>query len=122
MENPSVSRLAPVEFTVEKEGNVAFIIPPGEWVAGDDGETGFQEAIASLQKEGTIRVVVDLSGVNYMDSSALGQLVHGYSILKKGGGSLKLLKPSKRIIDLLSVTRLLAVFEVYQSRSDVPKG
>jgi anti-sigma B factor antagonist len=107
-----------VELTVEREGDIFFIVPQGQMLAGE-GDIRLKQELDRLRTEGHRRVAVDFSGVPYIDSSVLGQLVHGYSTLKKEGGGLKLLNPPKRIIDLLSLTRLITVFEIYQSRQGV---
>ena len=83
------------------------------------GDTRFREELDRLIQEGRKRVVVDFSKVPYIDSSVLGHLVHGYVTLKKRGGNLRLLSPSKRILDLLSLTRLITIFEIYESRKGV---
>jgi anti-sigma B factor antagonist len=110
-----------VELTVEREGDVFFIIPRGQMLAGD-GDLRLKQELDRLRGEGHRQVAIDFSGVPYIDSSVLGQLVHGYSTLKKEGGGLKLLNPPKRIIDLLSLTRLITVFEIYQSRQSVQES
>lgn len=107
-----------VDLKVEEEGNVCFIMPEGKMAAGC-GDQPFKEELERLLGAGKKRIVIDFSKVPYIDSSVLGHLVHGYSTLRKEGGSLKLLNPSKRIIDLLTLTRLLPVFEVYQTREQV---
>jgi anti-sigma B factor antagonist len=107
-----------VELRVEREGDVYFIVPHGQMLAGE-GDLRLKQEFDRLRGEGNRRIAIDFSGVPYIDSSVLGQLVHGYSMLKKEGGGLKLLSPPKRIIDLLSLTRLITVFEIYQSREDI---
>ena len=90
-------------------------------VAGS-GDEHFRSELDRLVQEGNRNVVVDLTHVPYIDSSGLGHLVHGYVSLKKRGGVLKLLNPSQRIIDLLSITRLIQIFEVYESREEILQG
>jgi len=107
-----------VELRVERDGNVYFIIPQGQMLAGE-GDIRLKQELDRLRGEGNRRIAIDFSGVPYIDSSVLGQLVHGYSLLKKEGGGLKLLNPPKRIIDLLSLTRLITVFEIYPSRQGI---
>jgi len=62
--------------------------------------------------------VLDLGGVAYVDSAGLGQLVQVYATTKNHGGSLKLLNLTKRLKDLLVVSKLLTVFDSYESESD----
>ena len=90
-------------------------------VAGS-GDERFRAELDRLVQEGNRNVVVDLTRVPYIDSSALGHLVHAYVSLRKKGGVPRLLNPSKRIVDLLSITRLIQIFEVYQSRKGIPRN
>jgi anti-sigma B factor antagonist len=61
------------------------------------------------------RIVLNLSGVNYIDSGGLGTLVSLYTTAHNAGGSVKLASLTQRVGDLLQVTKLLTVFEVYES-------
>lgn len=107
-----------MELKVEEEEGVHFIVPEGKMVAGS-GDTRFREELDRLIQEEKQHIVVDFSKVPYIDSFVLGHLVHGYVALKKRGGVLKLLQPSKRIVDLLSLTRLITIFEIYKNREEV---
>jgi anti-sigma B factor antagonist len=61
------------------------------------------------------RVVLNLSGVNYIDSGGLGTLVSLFATARNNGGSIKLSNLTKRVGDLLQVTKLVTVFEVYDN-------
>lgn len=106
-----------VKVKVENQDSVYFIVPSGELLAGK-GDRELKEELDNLKSQGKLKVVVDFSDVPYIDSSILGQLVHGYSELSKRGGGLKLVKPSKRISEVLALTRLDTVFEIFPSRSE----
>jgi anti-sigma B factor antagonist len=69
--------------------------------------------LLSLAQEGHTRVVVDLAGVNYMDSSGLGELIAGYVAAKQAGGVLKLMRLTRRVEVLLAVTKLVTIFETF---------
>ncbi len=84
-----------------------------------EGDQELRDEIGRLIAEGHHRVAVDFFGVPYIDSSVLGQLVHGYAQLKQLGGTLKILGPSKRIRGLLELTRLISVFEVFSDREEL---
>ena len=71
----------------------------------------------SLIQQGHTSLLVDLSGVSYVDSSGLGELIHAYATTKNRGGSLKLLNVTTRLRDLLVVTKLLTVFDTYDSEA-----
>lgn len=107
-----------VELRIEQQGDIHFLVPEGQMLAGE-GDVRLKQELDRLRAEGTKRIAIDLTAVPYIDSSVLGQLVHGYSLLKKEGGGLKLLNPPKRILDLLTLTRLLSIFEIYKSRQEL---
>ena len=75
--------------------------------------------LVRLIEEGHYKVAVDFSRVPYIDSSVLGQLLHGYAQLQQLGGTLKILGLSKRIQGLLELTRLITVFEVFSDREEL---
>ena len=77
-----------------------------------------RERIAQLAAAGKKNVVVDLGGVDYIDSTGLGILVICFTSLKKVGGALKLVNPNKRNVELLLLTKLHTVFEVYMEVQD----
>ena len=83
-----------------------------------DGEQQFKEELNRASAGGELQVIVDFSEVPYIDSSVLGQLVHGYTLMKKAGGALKLVNPSRRVMDLLKLTRLITIFEVFETRDE----
>ena len=68
------------------------------------------------------RLVVDLSDVSYIDSAGLGEIVRTYTTVSRQGGSLKLLHLTKRIADLLSITKLLTVFESFEAEADAVRS
>ncbi len=64
------------------------------------------------------QIVLNLGGVNYIDSGGLGTLVALYTTARNAGGSIKLAALTQRVGDLLQVTKLLTVFEVYDTVED----
>jgi anti-sigma B factor antagonist len=77
-----------------------------------------REKIAALSAAGKHNVVVDLGAVEYIDSTGLGILVICFTSLKKQGGALKLVNPNKRNVELLLLTKLHTVFEVFNEDQD----
>jgi anti-sigma B factor antagonist len=67
-------------------------------------------------------VVLNLEGVPYIDSAGLGEIVRTYTTISRQGGSMKLLNLTKRITDLLSITKLLTVFETYDNEADAVRS
>ena len=84
----------------------------------DDGATRLKDTINSLILQGRTQVVLNLGDVSYIDSGGLGQLVASFGSLSKTTGALKLLHVSKRNRDLLSITRLVTLFDTYESEAE----
>jgi anti-sigma B factor antagonist len=77
-----------------------------------------REKVTELAAAGRFKIVVDLGGVDYIDSTGLGILVICFTSLKKQGGALKLVNPNKRNVELLLLTKLHTVFEVFNEVQD----
>jgi anti-sigma B factor antagonist len=94
-------------------GSVAIITVNGDITLNKGGDVILKDKVQSLIQQGQKNIVVDLGGVSYVDSAGLGQLVQAYATTKNKGGALKLLNVTKRLKDLLVVTKLLTVFDTY---------
>ena len=103
-------------------GDVTIVDITGNLVANSSGDVALKDKVRSLIQQGRKRIVIDLGNVPYMDSSGLGELVHVYATTKNAGGSLKLLRLTRRLKDLLTITKLLTVFETYESEPDAIKS
>ena len=77
-----------------------------------------KDKINSLIQQGHKKLILNLEGVPYVDSAGLGEIVRTYTTVSRQGGSLKLLNLTKRIEDLLSITKLLTVFDTYESEQE----
>jgi anti-sigma B factor antagonist len=99
-------------------GNVAIVEVIGNFVA-HSGNALLKDKVRSLSQQGYTRLVVDLGRVPYMDSSGLGELVQAYATIKKAGGVLKLMRVTTRLRDLLTITKLLTVFDTYDDEASV---
>ena len=77
-----------------------------------------KDKINSLISQGQKKLLLNLEGVPYIDSAGLGEIVRTYTTVSRQGGKLKLLNLTKRIEDLLSITKLLTVFEVYETEAE----
>ncbi len=77
-----------------------------------------REAVQKLLAEGQTKVILDLSHVDYVDSTGLGGMVICYTSVKRQDGALKLVNPNKRNIEMLALTRLYTVFEVFTDLLD----
>jgi anti-sigma B factor antagonist len=94
-------------------GNVAIISIDGDITLNKGGDVLLKDKVQSLIQQGNKNIVIDLSRVAYVDSAGLGQLVQAYATTKNKGGALKLVNVTKKLKDLLVVTKLLTVFDTY---------
>jgi anti-sigma B factor antagonist len=82
------------------------------------GNITLQKAIRSQVEEGRNQIVLNLGRVNYIDSSGLGELVAGHDLLNKEFGRIKLINLTKRVLDLMMLTKLNTVFDIYDNESE----
>jgi anti-sigma B factor antagonist len=94
-------------------GEVMILDLAGKITIGE-GSVQLRDAVEKLLEAGRNRIILNLAGVNYVDSSGIGELVSRYTTTKNTGGRLKLLNLPKKIKDLLMITKLLTVFEIYE--------
>ena len=76
------------------------------------------DAIKRLVFEGETQIILNLEKVTYIDSSGLGELVAGFSTLKANNGALKLLNVPEKVVDLMTITKLYTVFEIFAEEID----
>lgn len=95
----------------EKDG-ITIIDVKGRLVAGDNVAT-LREELTQLVAAGKCNIILNLEHADYIDSTGLGSLVICYTTAKKGGGMVKLLNLNRRNVELLVLTKLTTVFEVF---------
>ena len=83
-----------------------------------EGDELLKERISNLIQQGHRKLLLNLEGVPYVDSAGLGEIVRTYTTVSRQGGNLKLVNLTKRITDLLAITKLLTVFETYESEDE----
>ncbi len=93
----------------------------GKLILGE-GDEMLRDKVNSLVHQGHKNILLNLEGVPYIDSAGLGEVVRTYTTVSRQGGKLKLLHLTKRIQDLLSITKLLTVFETYDSEPEALKS
>jgi anti-sigma B factor antagonist len=107
----------PLQFEEKKVGDVCVLVPEGKIVIGD--EVGaLREKIKQVLEGGQKNILISLEKVNYMDSTGVGALVGSFTTIRNKGGQLKLSSLSQRTRDILLVTKLLTVFDVYENEAD----
>jgi anti-sigma B factor antagonist len=98
-------------------GDVVILDLKGKITLGE-GDELLKDKVNSLLNQGHKKIVLNLAQVPYIDSAGLGEIVRTYTTVSRQGGSLKLLSLTKRITDLLSITKLLTVFETFDTEQD----
>jgi anti-sigma B factor antagonist len=98
-------------------GDVVVLDLKGKITLGE-GDELLKDKVNSLVNQGHKKIVLNLADVPYIDSAGLGEIVRTYTTVSRQGGSLKLLNLTKRITDLLSITKLLTVFETFDSEKE----
>jgi len=99
----------------EREG-VVILSLKGRLTVGE--ATSVREKVSAVQAAGHVNVILNLEHVEYIDSTGLGALVICFTSLKKAGGALKLVNPNKRNVELLLLTKLHTIFEVFADEQD----
>jgi anti-sigma B factor antagonist len=97
------------------EGSVKILDVTGKITQGD---ALFRDKIHSMINQGHKKILVNMSGVTYVDSAGLGELVGAYTTVKRSGGSLKLHSVTSKINELLTITKLLTVFETFDQETE----
>ena len=82
-----------------------------------EGSVQLRDAIRDLIGKGTKSILLNLGNVNYIDSSGLGELVSAYTTARNQGATLKLLKLTKKVHDLLQLTKLYTVFDIFDDEA-----
>jgi anti-sigma B factor antagonist len=100
----------------EREG-IAILDLKGRIVMGEEVTT-FRDAIRSMAEQPGQKVIVNMQGVDYIDSTGLGAIVMGSTSVRNQGGAVKLLNLNKRNIELLVATKLATIFEIFDNEQD----
>jgi anti-sigma B factor antagonist len=116
-----ISREAVMTINERKTGDVTVLDVDGKILLGE-GDVQLKRKIDELIERKETKLVLNLANVPYMDSGGLGEIVRSYTTVKRAGGELKLLHATKRISDLLTITKLITVFEVFETEADALKS
>jgi anti-sigma B factor antagonist len=102
-------------------GDVVILDLHGRILSGE-GERAIREAVGRLVDSGAANLLVNFADVPYVDSSIVGEMVTTLTTVSRTGGKLKLLGLPARVRSLLSMTRLLTVFETYESEDEAVRS
>jgi len=109
--------MAQLNIKERRAGDVTIMDLDGEVRIGDSA-TALRSAIRNLVAGGSSKLLLNLAGVRYIDSSGIGELIANYTTVGRSGGQLKLLNLTEKVQDLLVITKLLTVFDVYDDESE----
>lgn len=107
-----------MQLSERRIGDVVVVDVSGKITLGEGTDQVLKDKVRSLVQQGHTRLLLNLGDVSYIDSAGLGEIVQSYATVTKNGGALKLLNVTKRIQDLLSITKLLTVFETFDSEAE----
>ena len=111
-----------MEMTERTVGGVTVLDVSGKVTTADGTDKMLTDKLRSLVQQNRKKLLLNLANVTYVDSAGLGAIVHSYATVKNQGGSLKLLNVSGKLRDLLSITKLLTVFDSYDNEADAVKS
>lgn len=100
-----------------RTGDITILALTGKLALGDGHEL-LKDKVGKVVQEGRSQLLLDLSQVPYVDSAGLGELVRAYTAVNRKGGQLKLMGVAKRIKDVLALTKLLTVFEIFETERE----
>jgi anti-anti-sigma factor len=112
------SKLAIAE---REAGNVTVLTLTGQLVL-DDGDLVFRKRIHELVDRGRTQLVVDMSGVTYIDSAGVGMIVGKLKTVRERGGDMKLLNLNTRGLRILGISKLLLIFETFDNEAQALKS
>ena len=107
-----------MQLSERRIGDVVVVDVSGKITLGEGTDQVLKDKMRSLVQQGHTRLLLNLGDVSYVDSAGLGEIVQAYATVNKNGGALKLLHVTRRIQDLLSITKLLTVFETFDSEAE----
>ena len=113
--------MAELGVSERQAGDVTILDLSGEVRIGDSG-VALRDSIRKLADTGKKKVLLNLAGVKYVDSTGIGELIANYTTVTRQGGQLKLLSLTERIQNLLVITKLLTVFDSYDNEAEALKS
>ncbi len=110
-----------IQVTTRQVGDVSVVDVAGRITLGE-GASSLRETIRRMVTQGNKKILLNLGEVSYIDSSGIGELVSAFTTVTNHGGKLKLLGLTKRVKDLLQITKLYTVFEVFDDEAEAVRS
>ena len=105
-----------IKVTVRQIGEVSVIDAVGRLTLGA-GTNAVRDTVRDLVAGGNRKLVLNLAGITHMDSAGIGELVTGFTTAVSSGGRMKLLGLTRKVRELLQITKLYSVFEVFDDEA-----
>ena len=105
-----------VKLSSRQVGDVSVVDVAGRITLGE-GSSALRDTLRDMVAKNHKKILLNLGEVSYIDSSGIGELVSGFTSVTNSGGQLKLLGLTKRVKDLLQITKLYTVFDVHEEES-----
>ena len=105
-----------VKLSTRQVGDVSVVDVAGRITLGE-GSSALRDMMRDMVSKGQKKILLNLGEVSYIDSSGIGELVSGFTTVTNNGGQLKLLGLTKRVKDLLQITKLYTVFDVHDDEA-----
>jgi len=109
--------MAELNISERQAGDITILDMDGKVTLGE-GSVALRTTIRRLLGEGKKKIILNLAGVGYVDSSGIGEFVSSFTAVNKEDGTLKLLNLTQKIQDLLAITKLLTVFDVFENEGE----
>jgi anti-sigma B factor antagonist len=106
-----------MDITERAANGVTILDITGKIVLGE-GDVAIKERIKDLLADGQRKMLLNLGSVSYIDSAGLGTLISSYATVKREGGTMKLVNLTKRVQDLLAITKLITVFDTFEDEGE----
>jgi|PlaIllAssembly_1097288.scaffolds.fasta_scaffold825615_1 anti-sigma B factor antagonist len=106
-----------MKISEREAGDITILDVEGRIMFGD-GEESFRDAVTRILESGRVKLVINMAGVPYIDSAGISQLVRTFVTSSRKGGGMKLLHLTTRVRELLNITRLLTVWEAFESEEE----
>jgi anti-sigma B factor antagonist len=110
-----------IKLSSRQVGDVTVVDAAGRITLGE-GSSALRDTLRDMVGKGQKKILLNLSEVSYIDSSGIGELVSGFTTVTNQGGSLKLLGLTKRVKDLLQITKLYTVFDVHDDEASAVRS
>jgi anti-sigma B factor antagonist len=110
-----------VRIDIREKDGVTILVLQGKLMGGGDAET-FKSTVYKLIEQGKKKVIVNLHGISWINSTGMGILISGYTTMRRNGGDLRLLHVSDKIQSILYVTKLNTIFKCFDVEDDAVRS